>query len=96
MRVTVANGANAANLARVERDRIRVLGYTQAQATNSLGARRDTTVVFVRSGFEPQGRLIASDINLTPERVLPMPSERITSSDSDADVFVVLGNDWVK
>jgi hypothetical protein len=94
VRVTVANGTNTVNLARDERDRMRAMGYTQAQATDALGDRRDETVVFVRSGFESSGLLIAGDLDLTPDRVMPMPNGRITSDDSGEDVFLVLGNDW--
>jgi hypothetical protein len=94
VRVTVANGTNTVNLARDERDRMRQMGYTQAQATDALGDRRNDTVVFVRAGFETVGQLIASDLDLTSDRVIPMPDGRITSNDSGEDIFVVLGNDW--
>jgi len=40
------------------------------------------------------GQLIATDLGLTSDRVMPMPNGRITSNDSGEDVFVVLGNDW--
>ncbi len=96
VRVTVANGTNTVNLARDERNRMRQLGYTQAQATDALGDRRDETVVYVRAGFETTGQLVASDLELTPNRVMPMPGSRVTSDDSGEDVFVVLGNDWQK
>jgi hypothetical protein len=75
---------------------MRALGYTQAQATDALGDRRDETVIWVREGFEPSGLLIANDLDLTPDRVMPLPAGRITSNDSGEDVFVVLGNDWPK
>jgi hypothetical protein len=73
---------------------MRSLGYTQAQARDALGDRRDDTVIFVREGFEPSAMLVAGDLDLTPDRVMPMPDGRITSNDSGEDVFVVLGNDW--
>jgi hypothetical protein len=94
VRVTVANGTNTVNLARDARNRMRQLGYTQAQATDALGDRRDDTVVYVRAGFETTGQLIASDLDITSDRVMAVPNGRITSNDSGEDVFVVLGNDW--
>ena len=94
VRVTVANGTNTVNLARDQRDRMRAMGYTQAQATDALGDRREETVVFVREGFESSALVVADDLALTPDRVMPMPNGRVTSNDSGEDVFVVLGNDW--
>jgi hypothetical protein len=73
---------------------MRELGYTQAQAKDALGDRRNDTVIYVRAGFETVGELVASDLDLTSDRVMPMPNTRITSNDSGEDVFVVLGNDW--
>jgi hypothetical protein len=90
----VANGTNTVNLARDVRDRVRLLGYTQAQATDALGDRRAATVVFVRTGSEAAGQLLASDLGLSPDRVMPLPNGRVTSKDPGEDVFLVLGNDW--
>jgi LytR cell envelope-related transcriptional attenuator len=94
VRVVMANGTNTVGLGRKARDRMRALGYEQAAADDALGARRDDTVVFVRPGFEAAGALVASDLDLTPDQVMPLLDTRVTSSDEGEDVFVVLGKDW--
>lgn len=93
LKLLVANGANRPGIASATADRLISLGYEGAQAVNALRTS-DVTTVFMRPGFELAAAAVAADLNLTADRVQPLPAEAITDRDSDGHVIVVIGGDY--
>jgi hypothetical protein len=93
VRVLVVNSGKGVGIAGAEAARLATIGYSHpsiADGTKPL----DHSTVYARAGHEAEAQQLLTDAGLSTSRVLAYPSKALTTVDSVADVFLVLGLDW--
>jgi hypothetical protein len=93
VRVMVANATARSGLASGTVDRLKAVGYTKAFAVDALAQRPDTLII-VNPGVELFGFQVGIDLGITEDKVYSKGPGSVSSDDSRADVYVVLGDDW--
>jgi LytR cell envelope-related transcriptional attenuator len=89
IKVAVLNGTAVPGLAASVGDDVRNAGFKLGAVTNTESSF-DTTVVMYRRGHQPEGELLAKDIDITNVELMTAEIERVSKG---ANVAVVVGQD---
>lgn len=91
--VVVANASDTFGLATLSADRIRDFGYVFVIRSDGLQELENTAIYFAE-GFQGEARRLAGQIGVPLRLVDPLPEGPLYEGDIDAEVVVMLGNDW--
>ena len=93
--LVVANGAGVEGAAGAVTDQLFALGYNPGEpvdATNPDPTGLDTVYFLTTTrSFQPEAEQVAADLGLTPDAVLPWPTDAPPAEPGFATVVVVLG-----
>ncbi|MFZ4721115.1 MAG: LytR C-terminal domain-containing protein [Ilumatobacteraceae bacterium] len=92
VRVVVANASGRANVGRAFADLSAGTGFTNAAPVTAV-QRSDTSVLYVRPGFDREAQDFVSQMGLTGIAVAPLPSTAVSPADDAADLLLVIGRD---
>ena len=93
IRVVVANATNRPGVAGSTALVLVAAGFTDSKPIDAL-ENSVVTVVYVRPGFEAAAADLASTLGLAAATVQPLETTAITTGDSNADLIVVIGDDF--
>lgn len=92
VRLVVANATDAPGLAARTVAVLRTMGYSDAVPTDAVTSRLDTVIVHV-DGRGGEASRLATQLGVEPSQVRLRQAERLTVSEDDADLWVLLGAD---
>jgi len=77
--VVVANASDTFGLATTSAERVRGFGYVN---------------VIRSDGFENEANRLAQQLEIPPQIVQPRPEGQLVEGNADAELLVILGNNW--
>ncbi len=91
--VIVLNGTRKAGIAAVNEAKVDGAGYQTISATNS-DTPADTTKIFYADGYQPEAEAMKLILGLGEAPVEAAPAEPLAPTAGDANVVVLLGEDF--
>jgi hypothetical protein len=94
VKLLVGNGSRITGRAKTTADKLKALGYTNISAVD--GKDTATTMVYFAAGHEADAQAVAAQMQLTPDRVQPVPAgdSPLKVPVGDAAVVVLVGPDF--
>ncbi len=96
VRVQVANGTKAANLARTYSQELLTQGWNTLPGVNYTGAHEKATIVYFNPGFKWAAQQIATKIHVGHHAVQALNGLRPVPGASSDDVIVILEHNSIK
>ncbi|HEX9683826.1 MAG TPA: LytR C-terminal domain-containing protein [Acidimicrobiales bacterium] len=91
VKVLVANGSDVKGAAGKVSDQLKTKGYNVLSATNTTSPA-SSAAVYYGAGFQAEARLVALELGVAVERVLPLPTPSPVDDARGTNVLVVLDN----
>jgi len=91
--VVVANASDTFGLATTSAERVRGFGYVNVIRSDGL-QELPTTVLYFVAGFENEANRLAQQLEIPPQIVQPRPEGQLVEGNADAELLVILGNNW--